>query len=98
MAPSSIEFLTTLEDIVLQRLKEKPDNSYTAQLLASGDKRVAQKVGEEAIELALAATAGERTEQLEEAADLLYHLLVLLSSKSIRLADVVDELRQRHDS
>lgn len=98
MAKPDIEFLTTLESIVRQRLDDKPDGSYTAQLVAEGDKRVSQKVGEEAIELALAATAGNRNEQLEEAADLVYHLLVLLASKGISLADVSEILRQRHTS
>jgi len=98
MTDPNIEFLQILEDIVLQRLEDNPDGSYTAQLVAKGDKRVAQKVGEEAIELALAATAGDRGEQLEEAADLFFHLLVLLASKGISLADVAEKLRQRHAS
>jgi len=98
MTNSDIEFLTTLENIIRQRLEDKPDDSYTAKLVAQGDKRVAQKVGEEAIELALATTAGDRDEQLEEAADLIYHLLVLLVSKKISLSDVNEILRQRHAS
>ena len=93
-----LEFLATLEQVILQRLKEKPVGSYTAQLVAAGDTRGAQKVGEEAIELALAATAGDRREQIEEAADLVYHLIVLLASKGIRLADVATTLSQRHAS
>jgi phosphoribosyl-ATP pyrophosphohydrolase/phosphoribosyl-AMP cyclohydrolase len=96
MSNSDISFLTELEEIIRQRLRDRPDESYTARLVASGDKRVAQKVGEEALELALAATAGEREEQLNEAADLLYHLIILLSSKEIQLADVADVLRSRH--
>ena len=98
MTKPDIEFLATLENIIRQRIEDKPDGSYTAQLVAGGDKRVAQKVGEEAIELALAATAGSRSEQLDEAADLVYHLIVLLASKSISLADVSETLRQRHES
>lgn len=98
MTDPTIEFLTTLEIIIRQRLDDMPEDSYTARLIADGDKRVAQKVGEEAIELALAATAGDRNEQLEEAADLIFHLLVLLASKGIGLAEVADRLRQRHES
>ena len=98
MNDSEISFLTELEQTIRARLDEKPDDSYTARLVASGDKRVAQKVGEEALELALAATAGDREEQLEEAADLIYHLLVLLNSKDIQLADVTRVLQDRHAS
>ncbi len=98
MVDTNINFLTTLENIVRQRLEDKPDDSYTAQLVSKGDKRVAQKVGEEAIELALAAAAGTRAEQLEEAADLVYHLIVLIADKGISLGEVVKVLRQRHES
>ena len=92
----NISFLNDLENIIHQRLDQQPDSSYTASLVASGSKRVAQKVGEEAVELALAAVAGERDEQISEAADLLFHMLVLLNSQGIRLADVVEELAARH--
>lgn len=93
----SIDFLAQLERIIDQRLADGSRESYTARLAASGDRRVAQKVGEEAVELILASTAGHRDEQLEEAADLLYHLLVLLRLGEIRLADVCDVLRLRHE-
>jgi phosphoribosyl-ATP pyrophosphohydrolase len=96
MSDSDIGFLTELEIIIQARLIRGSDESYTSRLFASGDKRVAQKVGEEALELALAAVAGGRDEQLEEAADLMYHLLVLLASKEIRLTDVCSVLRARH--
>lgn len=96
MNSGDISFLSRLEQIILERLEERSATSYTARLVASGDKRVAQKMGEEAIELALAATAGDKDEQLEEAADLVYHLLVLLNSKDIRLADVAQVLCRRH--
>ena len=98
MPDTNIEFLATLESIIRQRLEEEPKGSYTAELVAQGDKRVAQKVGEEAIELALASAAGNREEQLAEAADLIYHLLVLLASKEIRLGEVAEKLEQRHRS
>jgi phosphoribosyl-ATP pyrophosphohydrolase/phosphoribosyl-AMP cyclohydrolase len=98
MINNDISFLNELENIILQRLRDDTDESYTARLVASGEKRVAQKVGEEAVELVLAATSGDRAEQLEEAADLMYHLLVLLNSKDIRLANVVSVLLARHAS
>lgn len=96
MSKSDISFLTELETIIQQRISAGSAESYTARLVASGPKRVAQKVGEEALELALAAAAGDREEQLEESADLLYHLTVLLTSKGIRLAEVAAVLRSRH--
>ena len=96
MNDSDIEFLNELETIIRDRIETGTAESYTAQLVAAGDKRVAQKVGEEAVELALASVAGERNEQINEAADLVYHLLVLLNSRDIRLADVACELRERH--
>lgn len=97
MSNRDIGFLNTLEDVIRQRIDERPDASYTAKLVASGDRRIAQKVGEEALELALAAVAGERGEQLDEAADLLYHLLLLLNRLGLTLADVALRLQQRHD-
>ena len=96
MSNSDISFLAELERVIQRRLTEGSAESYTARLVASGDRRVAQKVGEEAVELALAATSGDRQEQLDEAADLIYHLLVLLNSKDIRLADVATALSKRH--
>lgn len=95
---ADLGFLPQLEEIVRQRLAEGSDQSYTARLAASGDKRVAQKVGEEALELALAAVAGDKAEQLEEAADLVYHLVVLLCSKGLTLAEVTEVLRARHEA
>ena len=93
---TNIGFLNELERIILSRLNERPDSSYTAKLAASGDRRIAQKVGEEAVELALAAVDGTREEQIDEAADLLFHTLVLLSCRGITLADVVTNLERRH--
>lgn len=98
MTNANLDFLTTLESIIRQRIKDRPEGSYTARLIAQGDKRVAQKVAEEAVELALASAAGERDEQLAEAADLIYHLLVLLVSKGISLVDVNELLGKRHAS
>lgn len=93
-----IAFLSRLDKLIRERMVQKPENSYVASLLASGDKRMAQKLGEEAIELAIAVTAGDRNEQLDEAADLLFHMLVLLNAKGIRLEHVSALLEQRHSS
>ena len=94
---SNLDFLRDLEAIIGERIDTDSARSYTAKLAASGDKRVAQKLGEEAVELALAATAGDRDEQSDEAADLVFHLLVLLSTKGLSLEDVVARLKERHE-
>ncbi|MGH8194962.1 MAG: phosphoribosyl-ATP diphosphatase [Woeseiaceae bacterium] len=91
-----IAFLIALEDIIRARFTDPSPDSYVATLVAGGDRRMAQKLGEEAVELALAAAAGDRREQLDEAADLLFHLLVLLHAKGLCLADVAKILEQRH--
>ena len=89
-------FLAQLEAVVAERGAADPEESYTARLMAKGVKRIAQKVGEEGVEAALAATVGDREELTNEAADLLYHLLVLLRASDLTLADVTDELKRRH--
>ncbi|WP_341869976.1 bifunctional phosphoribosyl-AMP cyclohydrolase/phosphoribosyl-ATP diphosphatase HisIE [Sphingomicrobium sediminis] len=89
-------FLATLEAVIAERAEADPDSSYTARLMDKGVKRIAQKVGEEGVEAALAATAGDREELKNEAADLLYHLLVLLKASNLSLRDVTDELKRRH--
>lgn len=91
-----IGFLAELERIVSLRAGASPEESYTARLAMAGIKRVAQKVGEEGVETALAAVAGDKTELASEAADLLYHLLVLLNLSDLRLQEVLDVLRGRH--
>lgn len=93
---NSIEFLSELERIIRERAASPAEGSYTTELLHSGVRRIAQKVGEEAVELALAATSGDSKEQLDETADLLYHVLVLLASKQLCLADAVRVLELRH--
>jgi len=89
-------FLTTLEKIIVERKTSPAEGSYTSELFAAGRQRIAQKVGEEAIEVALASTSGNREATLNESADLLYHLLVLLTDQGIRLTDVTDILEKRH--
>ena len=93
---NSLEFLDQLQAVIRDRNGADPASSYTARLLAAGTQRIAQKVGEEGVEVALAAVAGERDELLGEAADLLYHLLVLLEARNASLTDVVALLESRH--
>ena len=96
MSISDIAFLEDLEAIVRSRLQEPTEDSYTARLASAGTKRIAQKVGEEGVELALAAAGGDRDEVVDEAADLLYHVIVLLADQGLGLKDVCDRLRTRH--
>ncbi|MDR2173380.1 MAG: bifunctional phosphoribosyl-AMP cyclohydrolase/phosphoribosyl-ATP diphosphatase HisIE [Burkholderiales bacterium] len=93
---SRLVFLHELEQLLAQRKHADPESSYTARLYASGTKRIAQKVGEEAIEIALAAMAQDREELTNEAADLMYHLLVLLQDQGLDMDAVVHCLKQRH--
>jgi phosphoribosyl-ATP pyrophosphohydrolase/phosphoribosyl-AMP cyclohydrolase len=95
-AAERIGFLSVLEQIILQRIEVRPAGSYTAQLLAEGTRRIAQKVGEEGLELALAGVADSEREIIGEAADLLYHTLLLLQVKHLSLSQVVAELEARH--
>jgi phosphoribosyl-ATP pyrophosphohydrolase/phosphoribosyl-AMP cyclohydrolase len=89
-------FLAELEQILAGRKDADPTSSYTASLYAKGTKRIAQKVGEEGVEVALAAMAKDREELINESADLLYHLTVLLQNEGLQLADVVTCLKERH--
>jgi phosphoribosyl-ATP pyrophosphohydrolase/phosphoribosyl-AMP cyclohydrolase len=93
---SDIAFLSTLESVIRDRLDNPESGSYTASLAAGGVQRVAQKVGEEGVELALAAAVGDRDGVIEEAADLVYHLLVLLHAQGLDLGRVVACLQERH--
>lgn len=96
MSNSDIAFIIKLENIVQERLTNPSDESYTAKLSAAGTKRIAQKVGEEGVELALAATSGDREEIIDEAADLVYHLIVLLADQDLSLADIANRLESRN--
>lgn len=89
-------FLYELESVIKSRKTADPDSSYTAQLYAAGTKRIAQKVGEEGVETALAATVRDKAELTSESADLLYHLLVLLQDADLDLTAVIEKLRSRH--
>lgn len=89
-------FLTELQDFINKRHEEMPEGSYTTKLFRDGVNRIAQKVGEEALETVIEATSGG-DKLTYEASDLLYHLIVLLTAKGLRIEDVVRELQQRHD-
>jgi len=93
---SGVGFLAELDRVVVRRLKDGGTASYTARLAAEGLPRVAQKIGEEGVETALAALAGDDEALAGEAADLLYHLIVLLRVRRLSLGDAVRVLQQRH--
>lgn len=95
-ASSEWQFLYQLEQLLAERKNADPASSYTARLYASGTKRIAQKVGEEGLETALAATVHDREELTNEAADLMYHLLVLLQDQDLNLATIINRLKERH--
>lgn len=93
-----LSFLAKLEAVIAQRIADKPDGSYTARIWAQGPTRMAQKVGEEGVEVALAAVTQDDDRLISESADLLYHLALMLKSRNLSLARVVQELEQRHAS
>ncbi|WP_304168457.1 bifunctional phosphoribosyl-AMP cyclohydrolase/phosphoribosyl-ATP diphosphatase HisIE [Lonsdalea britannica] len=95
-AASQWQFLFELEQLLASRKTADPESSYTARLYASGTKRIAQKVGEEGLETALAATVHDREELTNEASDLMYHLLVLLQDQDLDLATIIGRLQERH--
>lgn len=89
-------FLYQLEQLIASRKNADPKSSYTAKLYHDGTKRIAQKVGEEGVETALAATVRDTIELKNESADLIYHLLVLLQDQNLSLQDVIEILKARH--
>lgn len=90
-------FLTELQDFIEKRYEEMPEGSYTTKLFHDGVNKIAQKVGEEALETVIEACNGTNDKLTYEASDLMYHLLVLLTSKGMRIEDVAAELAKRHD-
>ena len=85
-----------LDALVAARARERPEDSYTTKLFESGIARIAQKVGEEGVEVALAAVTGDDAQLLGEGADLIYHLIVLLRARGLSVRDVETVLEQRH--
>ena len=90
-------FLTELQDFINRRHDEMPEGSYTTKLFKDGINKIAQKVGEEALETVIEATNGTSEHLVYEACDLLYHLVVMLASKGLRIEQVAEELHKRHD-
>jgi phosphoribosyl-ATP pyrophosphohydrolase/phosphoribosyl-AMP cyclohydrolase len=90
-------FLTELQDFINRRHEEMPEGSYTTSLFKDGINRMAQKLGEEALEAVIEATNGTNDKLIYEASDMFYHLIVLLTSKGLRIEDVASELQKRHD-
>ncbi len=93
---SPLAFLGELQDFIEQRHREMPEGSYTTSLFRDGTKRMAQKVGEEALEAVIEAVGGNDNRLVYEGADLIYHLIVLLTSKGLRIEDLARELAERH--
>ena len=90
------DFLTTLGDIIRNRFDDRSSDSYTSGLFNKGINKVAQKVGEEAVELVIEAKDNDTGKFLNEAADLLFHYMILLQAKGFQLDDVKNILRERH--
>ena len=93
---ADLNFLSYLQDFIDRRFREMPEGSYTTSLFRSGVNRMAQKVGEEAVETVIEATNGTDDRLIYEASDLIYHLIVLLTSKGHRIEELATELVKRH--
>ncbi len=94
--PAEDGFIRSLSTLIARRHEEMPEDSYTTRLFIKGVKKIAQKVGEEAVESAIEAVAGNRDRFIYEAADLMYHYLVLLEQMGVTLPDIERELVKRH--
>ena len=94
--PTSLGFIRELESVIKGRHEQMPEKSYTTSLFKAGTPRMAQKVGEEAVETVIEAVKGDDERMIYEASDLVYHLLVLLVSKGYGIADLEKELEKRH--
>jgi len=92
-----VEFLSELQDFINKRKEEMPENSYTTSLFRKGINKIAQKVGEEAVETVIEAVGGTKEQLVYEGADLIYHLIVLLSAKGMRIETLANELAKRHN-
>ncbi len=93
---SDVQFLSYLQDFIDKRKQEMPEGSYTTSLFKAGTRKITQKVGEEAVETIIGAIANDDENFIYESADLLYHLIVLLSHKGFRIEDIINELNKRH--
>jgi phosphoribosyl-AMP cyclohydrolase / phosphoribosyl-ATP pyrophosphohydrolase len=93
---TNINFINRLNHLIKERKKNLPENSYTTKLFNEGANRIIQKVGEEAIETVIAAKNRDKKEIINESADLIYHLIVMLTEQEIEFEDVVNELVKRH--
>lgn len=93
---NALLFLSELQNFIERRHREMPEGSYTTSLFRDGLNRMAQKVGEEALELVIEATNGTNERLIYEGSDMLYHLIVLLTSKGLRIEQMAEELRERH--
>ena len=91
------DFVKQLNELINERKKNLPENSYTTKLFKEGANRIIQKVGEEAIETVIAVKNRDKKEIINETADLIYHLLVMLSEQDINLEEVVNKLVERHN-
>lgn len=91
-----LAFLSYLQDFIEKRKREMPEGSYTTKLFTKGVNKISQKVGEEAVETIIEATGGTKDQFIYEASDLIYHLIVLLTEKGVRIEDLARELKARH--
>ena len=96
MKKGDVDFLITLQELIEKRKKEMPDGSYTTKLFRKGINKIAKKLGEEAVEVVIEAKDNNKELLLNESADLMYHLLVMLTAKNTNIAEVVDVLKTRH--
>lgn len=94
---NALSFLSELQNFIEKRHEEMPEGSYTTRLFHDGVNKMAQKLGEEALETVIEATNGTNNKLVYEASDMLYHLMVLLTSKGLRIDDIATELQKRHD-
>lgn len=94
--PNPLAFLSTLQDFIEKRREEMPEGSYTTSLFKDGINRIAQKVGEEALETVIEAVNGSNERLIYEASDMFYHLIVMLTEKGIRIERIAEELQKRH--
>lgn len=92
----NIQFLSYLQDLIDQRKRDMPEGSYTTSLFTKGTRKITQKVGEEAVETIIGAMANDDENFIYESADLIYHLMVLLTHKGFRIEDIATELEKRH--